>query len=108
MWLAFARRSIDSRCASAHHALRCPVKTTGLKGITPVSTAPSPSIDLLLQVRIGFLKQGTTLHGWCREHSIHVTGARQALIGTWNGEKGRNLRKRIVRAAQISAIEATP
>lgn len=63
---------------------------------------PVASNDLLLKVRIGFIQQGTTLHAWCgKNRVVHVTGARQALIGTWNGEKGKALRKRIVREAQI-------
>lgn len=67
-----------------------------------MSTVLPPSLDLLLQVRAAFVAQGTTLHSWCHRHRVHVTGARQALIGTWNGPKGRAMRARIVRAAGLN------
>lgn len=68
-----------------------------------MSNALTPSLDLLLRVRAAFIVQGTTLHSWCHRNRVHVTGARQALIGTWNGPKGRALRARIVKAAGLTA-----
>jgi len=65
------------------------------------SAAPLPSKDLMREVRIGFIRQGTTFTDWCRRHDLHVPAARSAVIGTWDGPKGRAMRARIVRAARI-------
>jgi len=64
-------------------------------------STPHPSLDLLKQVKIGFIQQDTTLSRWCRENGTHVSNARNALIGTWNGPKGRAMRQRLVKAARV-------
>lgn len=58
-----------------------------------------PSRELVLEVRIGFIRQGTTLNAWCRDNGVLIGAARQALIGVWDGPKGRAMRRRIVRAS---------
>lgn len=62
---------------------------------------PAPSLQLLVQVRTGFILQGTTLTEWCRENDTHISNARNALIGTWNGPKGKAMRARLVKAAGV-------
>ena len=64
-------------------------------------TTPEPSLALLRQVRAGFTLQDTSLKGWCRENDIRFSNARDALIGSWNGPKGKALRAKIVRASRI-------
>lgn len=66
-------------------------------------TTPAPSLDLHLQVRAAFVLQGTSLKGWCREQGITPSNARDALIGRWNGPKGRALRARVVKASGLRA-----
>ncbi|HEL7676555.1 TPA: hypothetical protein UL918_000912 [Stenotrophomonas maltophilia] len=66
----------------------------------------APGIDLHKRVRAGFLLQGTTLTQWCRENGTHISNARGALLGTWDGPKGRDMRSRIVRAARIDRVQA--
>jgi hypothetical protein len=56
-------------------------------------------IDALLQVRVGFLKQGTTFHKWCQENNITRQWATAALTGRRNGPAAKTLRERIIRAA---------
>ncbi len=63
----------------------------------------TPGPDLLRAVRAGFVLQGTTFSTWCGDHDISRSNARQALIGSWDGPKGRELRDRIVKAARIKA-----
>lgn len=65
---------------------------------------PAPSLELIRHVRTGFILQGTTLTQWCRENGTHISNARNALIGTWDGPKGRAMRERIVKAAKIRAV----
>lgn len=69
--------------------------------MTPVTLAPSK--ELMRDVRIGFIKQGTTFTNWCNRHDIHGPSARAAVIGSWDGPKGRALRARVVRAAGVAA-----
>jgi hypothetical protein len=63
----------------------------------------SPGEDLLREVRAGFVMQGTTFSTWCTQQGINRSSARQALMGSWNGPKGRALRTRVVKAAKASA-----
>jgi hypothetical protein len=66
-----------------------------------MSKAPEPSRELVLKVRSGFVAQGTTLTTWCRENDVHITAARQVLLGVWNGPKGRELRRLICAASGV-------
>ena len=52
----------------------------------------SPSKELYLKVRAGFIARGTSLHKWCDEQGIKPSNARIALIGGWDGPKGKALR----------------
>lgn len=69
-----------------------------------------PGPDLYQQVRGGFIARGTTLAAWCREHGHNPTNARSALVGAWNGPKGRELRKRlaedsgVIRASRLAVM----
>lgn len=60
---------------------------------------PVPGHDLLLQVRSGFVSQGTSYSAWCRANGILRSSATQALTGAWNGPKARALRDKIIKAA---------
>lgn len=71
-----------------------------------VETNHQPGLQLQLRVRTGFLLQGTSLTEWCRNNGTHISNARGALLGTWNGPKGQAMRSRIVKAARIEKIEA--
>ncbi len=61
----------------------------------------APSHNLYLRVRAGFVAQGLTLGGWCRERSINPTNARSALLGAWNGPAGRKLRDELLVASGV-------
>lgn len=54
-----------------------------------------PGPELYQKVRGGFIADGTTLAAWCREHGYSPTNARSALMGAWNGPKGRQLRRQL-------------
>jgi hypothetical protein len=62
----------------------------------------TPGKRLVRHVRIGFIQQGSTLNAWCTQHGISVSGARQALIGTWDGPKGQQLRARLLEASGVA------
>lgn len=61
-----------------------------------------PNQELYLQVRAGFITQGTTLTAWCREREVNPTNAKSALAGVWNGPKGKALRSELIEASGIS------
>jgi hypothetical protein len=63
--------------------------------------SPLPSIDLYRQVRGAFIAQGKSLKGWCRDNGTHLSNARSALTGNWDGPKGREMRQRLIKAAGI-------
>jgi hypothetical protein len=44
------------------------------------------SPDLLKEVRIAFIRQGTSLHGWCQHNGIASTSASMYLLGKRNGK----------------------
>lgn len=64
-------------------------------------TTPAPGLDLHRRVRAGFIVQGTSFKRWCQEQNIKPSNARDALIGRWDGPKGRALRARLVKAAGV-------
>jgi hypothetical protein len=66
--------------------------------------SPNPSHMLYIRVRAGFVAQGTTFTAWCRENHLARPNVASALIGAWNGPKGRAIRERVIRAARISEI----
>lgn len=68
--------------------------------------APIPSIDLFNKVKGGFVAQGTTLTGWCRDNGSHLANARICLIGSWDGPKAREFRKILCREAGLSIKSA--
>ena len=61
-----------------------------------------PCKGLLLNVRAGFVRQGATLAGWCREHGIRRQNAEKALQGTWTGPGARKLCGRLIEAAGVA------
>ncbi len=66
----------------------------------------SPSTDLYLAVRGGFITQGSTFAAWCRAKGVNPTNARSALIGAWNGPKGKALRTEMIEASGITRPSA--
>ncbi|HFL6954555.1 TPA: hypothetical protein ACG4O9_000831 [Stenotrophomonas maltophilia] len=68
-----------------------------------VESEPAPSLDLHLKVRTAFVSKGTSLRGWCVENGVPPQNARDVLIGRWNGPKGQALRRRLLKAAGLSA-----
>ena len=67
-----------------------------------------PSPDLYLQARIGFIKKGTTFGAWCRENGIQHTNAKAALVGAWNGPKGREVRRQLLIASGLTNPSQIP
>ena len=68
-----------------------------------MKTNHQPSIELFREVRAGFIKRGTTFSQWCRDAGENRSNARQAVLGAWDGPKGRAVRMRILKAAGVSA-----
>lgn len=61
-----------------------------------------PGVDLLTRVRACLVANGTSLHRWCGENGVCYPNARQALIGSWNGEKGMALREKILKDSGLN------
>lgn len=67
-----------------------------------MSNIPPPGKELLCQVRAAFVLQGTTLGAWCTAQGIVRQTAVNALVGGWNGPKGRALRQRVITASGLT------
>ena len=46
-------------------------------------------------------QSGMTDADWCRENGMHMSNARNALIGSWNGPAGQAMRSRIIKASGL-------
>lgn len=68
-----------------------------------MAQAAQPGIELLRAVRAAFVQQGTTLGAWCRKNKVIPSNCRQALIGSWDGPRGRAVRKRVIQASGLKA-----
>lgn len=64
----------------------------------------SPGPELLKAVRIGFIRQGTTMNAWCGARRINRGNATIALLGGWRGPKGRAIARRVAKAAGVGEI----
>jgi hypothetical protein len=60
------------------------------------------SKELHQKVRAGFIVQGTSLNAWCQKNSITRQYADLVLLKKRDGDKARELRRRIVEAANIA------
>lgn len=56
---------------------------------------------LLLQVRMAFMAQGTSLHRWCSEMGVDRSYAAKAVSGTYTFPAAKTLKKRILAACGI-------
>lgn len=56
------------------------------------------------KVRAAFIVQGTTLSAWCRGHNIKQTHAKSSLYGSWNGPKGSELRKQLIKESRVESL----
>ena len=52
-----------------------------------------------------FRSAGTNFDAWCRGNGIHPSTARNATYGQSNGDRGRELRQRIIDAAGRDVVE---
>lgn len=54
----------------------------------------------LQNVKIGFIRQGTSLNAFLGKNGIERGNTTKAFNGKWNGEKARALRQRIIEASR--------
>ncbi len=60
---------------------------------------------LVLQVRTGFILQGSSFASWCRSNQIDRGYAHKCVAGRNNGPGAVELRKRIIKAANVESGE---
>jgi hypothetical protein len=63
---------------------------------------PIPGQVLYRKVRVAFINNGTTLGAWCKARDVNPAAARAALLGSWNGKGGEDLRRKILKASGIA------
>lgn len=62
---------------------------------------PPPGKDLHQEIRAGFVRQGTTLTAWCKKNDLRLSNVRDAIMGGWDGPKGREIRAKVAKAAGV-------
>lgn len=62
---------------------------------------PQPGPDLNREIKAGFILQGTSLSAYCKKHGLRLTNVRDAILGSWDGPKGRALRAQVAKAAGV-------
>jgi hypothetical protein len=60
--------------------------------------------QMLVEIWAGFVRQGTSLHGWCTENGIDSHNARKAILGKWKGPKATVLVDRVRSVAGASGV----
>ncbi len=65
-----------------------------------------PGKNLYHEVRGGFVAHGTSLNAWCKTRGISRPNAVLALMGVWDGPKGRELRTELIDASGINKQSA--
>ena len=64
--------------------------------------APGFTVDeLMLEIKAGFIRQGTSFTQWCRENDVDRQNARVAILGGWRGPKASALIEKITQAAGV-------
>ena len=66
--------------------------------------SPQPSIELYNRVRGAFVAKGSSLKRWCQENGTHPSNARSALTGNWNGPRGQEMRRRLIKEAGLEKV----
>ena len=61
-----------------------------------VANNPTPSDQLLKEVRAALILKGFTLSSFCREHNLTRQNLSAALSGQWTGKKAGALVKHVV------------
>lgn len=57
--------------------------------------------ELFLEIKAGFVRQGTSFTQWCRENDVDRQNARVAILGGWRGPKASALIEKITKAAGV-------
>ena len=69
----------------------------------PHITKPDDRDELLRQVRADFIRQGTTLVGWCRSAGVEHSYAYRVLRRETNGPAALALRERLIASSRVIA-----
>lgn len=69
---------------------------------------PPPSADLYRRVRAGFTIKEDSFTAWCKRNKLNVSNVREAICGSWDGPKGREIRAKALRESGIGQQEANP
>lgn len=63
---------------------------------------PTPNTALLTEVRIRFLRKGSTLEEFALKHGLQSANLRKAILGIWVGKKGTEWKRRVCQSLDIN------
>lgn len=66
----------------------------------------TPGRDLYNRVRAGFILKGSSLTAWCNANGVKQQNALHCLIGSWDGPKSKELRKKMVFDSGITSASS--
>lgn len=61
----------------------------------------SPSRDLYAEIRASFTRNHDSFTAWCKREGLNVSNVREAIYGSWNGPKGKAIRKEAIEASGL-------
>lgn len=61
-----------------------------------------PGADLYAQVRGAFIQSHDSYTAWCRREGLNVSNVREAICGSWNGKKGKEIRHRAIKESGLA------
>jgi len=63
---------------------------------------PNPNFDLLVEVRIRFIMEGSTFEAFARNQGISSCNLRKAILGDWTGPKASKLKQLVLEHLNIT------
>lgn len=67
-----------------------------------------PGRALYDRVRAAFILKGTTMEAWCRKNKVARQNAICATVGSWNGPKGKAVRRKIIEDSGVAGLSFNP
>lgn len=56
-------------------------------------------IEMYQKVKGGLIAKGDSVTAWCKRNGTSVSNLRQAFYGSWNGERAKELRNKVIEEA---------
>lgn len=62
---------------------------------------PRTGVEIYQKVKGGLIAKGDSVTAWCKRHGTSTSNLRQAFYGSWNGQRARELRDKVINDAGV-------